>query len=62
MGKQKYLGRYRQLTVYYGFTKRKYRRIPVIRLAGDYLSSIGFDVGDKLSIELETRKIIITKI
>ena len=61
MAKQKYLGRYRQLTVYYGFTKRKYRKIPVIRLAGDYLTTIGFKIGDKVSIELETNKVVITK-
>lgn len=61
MATQKYLRRYRQLTVYYGFTKRKFRKIPVIRLGGDYLYTIGFRIGDKLLIELETNKIIITK-
>lgn len=61
MATKKYLSRYRELKVYYGFTQRKYRKIPVIRLAGDYLTAIGFSIGDKVTIELETHKVIITK-
>jgi len=61
MAKQKHQQTYRHITVYYGFTKVKYRKIPVIRLGGNYLTAIGFKIGDKLCVELADNKVTIIK-
>jgi antirestriction protein ArdC len=50
----------RKLKVYYGHTGT-YRRIPVIRLRGDYLSKNGFKIGDIVNITLQNNNISITK-
>ncbi len=35
---------------------------PYIRLAGKYLENIGFNIGDRINIQIEQGKITITKI
>jgi hypothetical protein len=35
---------------------------PVIRLAGKYLTSYGFAIGDSIDVELKPHQIIITKL
>jgi hypothetical protein len=52
----------RTLTVYYGYHGRSYKRHPVIRLAGKYLSLLDFKVGDKIEITLEPNLILINKL
>jgi hypothetical protein len=50
----------RKLKVYYGYTGRKYRKVPVIRLAGVYLSKAGFKIGDIIHINFEAGEIHIS--
>lgn len=40
----------RSLTVYYSY--RCNRRIPVIRIGGDYLHNMGFSIGDTITITI----------
>jgi hypothetical protein len=52
----------RTLTVYYGYHGRAYKRHPVIRLAGEYLSKLDFKIGDKIEITMEHNLILINKV
>lgn len=49
----------RTLTVYYGYQGKN--RIPVIRLGGKYLDTMGFKIGDKVTITMEHNSIAIAK-
>ena len=51
----------RTLTVYYGYHSNSYKRHPVIRLAGKYLSKLDFKIGDKIEITMEQNHILISK-
>jgi len=51
----------RKMKVYYAHRKRAYTRYPVIRIGGDYLSKMGFRIGDILFVKLEVDKLVITK-
>lgn len=50
----------RKLTVYAGSGKN-YATIPQIILQGQWLGQIGFNVGDKIIVDCQTDKLIITK-
>jgi hypothetical protein len=52
----------RRLKVYYGHNSGTYRRIPVIRLGGKYLTSQNFNIGDMLDVTIQAGEIHITKI
>ena len=47
--------------VYRGHQHPSYRSLPIILLKGLYLSKIGFQIGDTISIELSPDYIHITK-
>lgn len=49
----------RTLKVYYGYQGNK--RIPVIRLGGNYLTKMGFKAGDTIAITIEHNTIAIAK-
>ena len=51
--------------VYRGYHKRadySYVPHPIIRLSGFYLSDFDFEIGDKIAVEIENGKIMITKL
>lgn len=50
-----------KMKLYYGYTRRNYKRIPVIRLAGNYLAKSNFKIGDCLEITLNDNHIVISK-
>lgn len=50
----------RKLTVYAGSGKN-YATIPQIILQGQWLEQLGFDVGDKITVDCQPDKITITK-
>jgi len=52
----------RKQRVYYGYHGRSTKRIPVIRLGGQYLSDFEFDIGDTIEITPEAGRIVITKV
>jgi hypothetical protein len=52
----------RRLKVYYAHHGNSTRHHPYIRLAGKYLLNFGFKVGDKVQIQMEEQRIIITKL
>ena len=52
----------RIMTVYYGHHSNSYKRHPVIRLAGEYLSNVDFKIGDKIEISMEINCIVINKV
>ena len=49
----------RTLKVYYGYQGNK--RIPIIRLGGDYLTKMGFKAGDMVTITIQHNNIAIAK-
>lgn len=49
------------LKVYYGYGRSKYR-IPVVRLAGNYLERLNFSIGDMVEVCMEPGVITIRKI
>lgn len=51
----------RKLTVY-GKTKQFNQTVPQIRFEGQWLNTLGFSVGDKIQLDCEENKIIITKL
>ena len=51
----------RRLKVYYAHHGNYYTRHPVIRIAGKYLSKVGFKIGDHVEIMMEENRITITK-
>ena len=50
------------LKVSYGFYVSSRKRYPLINLAGLYLATFGFQVGDRVRVEIENGKLTITKI
>ena len=50
----------RRLKVYYGHHGKTYKRHPVIRLAGKYLSTLDFKIGDMVEVTVESGRIVIT--
>ena len=52
----------RRLKVYYGFHGPPYKQHPVIRIAGNYLSKMGFRIGDHVEITMEENRIVISKL
>lgn len=51
----------RKLKVYYGHHKN-YKQHPVIHLGGNYLSRLGFKIGDEIELSMEAGRIVITKL
>ncbi len=41
---------------------KHYKRHPVIRLGGNYLSALDFKIGDTIAVSLSPGKIVITKV
>ncbi len=52
----------RRLKVYYGHQGNSYKRLPVIRLSGKYLTVQGFKIGDMVEVTMNAGQILITKI
>ena len=56
----------RHLKVYRGFYQVGYRKHlkphPIIRLGGNYLENLGFQVGDSIEVRTEQERIVITKL
>ena len=54
---------FRKLKVYYAYYGNGFNNnYPVIRIAGKYLRSFGFDIGAELRIDLADQKITVTRI
>ena len=51
----------RTLKVYYGYHGPPYTKHPFIRLAGKYLTEMGFAIGDEIEVCIEQHRITITK-
>ncbi len=50
----------RNMTVYYQYPRwDKREQVPTIRLKGNWLKEIGFDVGDKIEVEGEEGRLVI---
>ena len=50
------------MTVYYQYPRwDKKNKVPTIRLKGNWLKEIGFDVGDKIEVECEEGRLVIRK-
>lgn len=55
-------GKVRKLKVYYAHYPKKYGRYPVIRIGGEYLKYLGFNIGDTIYVHFEAEnRISITK-
>lgn len=54
----------RRLKVYYASCERTrgYCDVPLIRLKGQYLKDLGFNIGDTVDVCLEAGRIVITKV
>lgn len=53
----------RKLKVYYAYYSNGFNNTyPVIRIAGKYLRSFGFEIGSEFQIDLEADKITVTRI
>lgn len=53
----------RKLKVYYAYYSTGFHNnYPVIRIAGKYLRSFGFEIGSNLHIDLETDRITVSRI
>ncbi|MCD7724961.1 MAG: type I toxin-antitoxin system SymE family toxin [Clostridiales bacterium] len=50
----------RNLTVGYA-SGRNYKETPVIRLQGQWLKELGFDIGNHVNVECQGGRLIITK-
>ena len=51
----------RNMTVYYQYSRwDKKDKVPTIRLKGQWLKDLGFDVGDPITVTCEEGKLIIT--
>ena len=50
----------RKLKVYYG-RGRDYRRLPQIILKGQWLERMGFSVGDRLTVDCQPGRVVVTK-
>ena len=50
----------RKLKVYYG-RGRNYQRLPQIILKGLWLERMGFSVGDKLTVDCQPGRVIVTR-
>lgn len=52
----------RNMTVYYQYPRwDKKDKVPTIRLKGNWLKEIGFEVGDKIEVECEEGRLVIRK-
>lgn len=51
----------RRLKIQYGNYANSYRRFPVIRLAGHWLSNMDFQIGDSIEIKIEKGQLLILK-
>ena len=52
----------RRLKTQYGNYANSYRRFPVIRLAGHWLSTFNFQIGEVIELQVEKDHIQITKV
>lgn len=53
----------RKLKIYYGsHQSNNYSRYPLIRIAGNYLQSCGFKIGDTIEVRLSKDRIEISKV
>lgn len=53
----------RKLKVYYAYYGNGFNNnYPVIRIAGKYLRSFGFEIDTELQVDLEANKIIVTRL
>lgn len=53
--------RFRQMKVYEASVGPNYKRVPQIRLQGEWLEELSFEPGVKLSVECQGGKIVITR-
>ena len=64
-GKRKHRGdmeeKSRKLKVY-GATNKSYQTIPQIKFEGQWLKALGFSAGDKIKLDCEKNRIIITNL
>lgn len=51
----------RIMKVYYSYHGPPYVKCPMIRLAGNYLSAMNYNIGDEIEISVGNEKIVITK-
>jgi hypothetical protein len=51
----------RRLKIQYANYTNSYRRFPVIRLAGHWLSEFDFQIGDSIEIQMEKGQLLISK-
>ncbi|MDE7017802.1 MAG: type I toxin-antitoxin system SymE family toxin [Lachnospiraceae bacterium] len=51
----------RKLTVY-GKMSKSDKTVPQIRFEGEWLKTLGFGVGDKIRLDCEENRIVITKL
>ncbi len=40
----------------------KYQPVPLIRIQGKWLAELGFDIGDKVVVECQNGRLMITKV
>ena len=52
----------RRLKIYYGYNGKSNKKLPYIRLCGDYLSQMNFKIGDEIQIIVEQNHIFISKV
>ena len=55
----------RKLKVYYGFSDNRFSEsynYPVIRIAGKYLRTFGFEIGIQVQVDLTDGQIVVRKI
>lgn len=51
-------GKVRKLKVYYAHHPRKYGKYPVIRIGGNYLNNLGFNIGDIVFVHFSDEGLI----
>ena len=55
----------RKLKVYYAFSDNRFSEnynYPVIRIAGKYLRTFGFEIGTQLQVDLTEGQIVVSKV
>ncbi len=49
------------MKVYYAYHGPPYVKCPMIRLAGNYLSAMNYNIGDEIEVAVGNEEIVITK-
>lgn len=52
----------RHLKIYYGHSRKKYTKHPIIRFGGKYLKAMGFETGERIEVDIHKDGIIIKKV